>query len=168
MDFGTTLQGAPVSKTFVVKATNISSDVSLSTSSADFSVTPGSIPATDAMSADGVVVTVTMTASTGGEKSGTVIVSASGSESTSVALSGSVTAIETISSAAFINNNAGDGSTLYRYVGLGATITYVDAPSKRFYAQDVVGGICFDYSAIDGVSFAVNDKLKNVLGNIVK
>lgn len=168
LDFGTTLQGAPVSKTFVVKATNISSDVSLSTSSADFSVTPGSIPATDAMSADGVVVTVTMTASTGGEKSGTVIASASGSESTSVALSGSVTAIETISSAAFINNNAGDGSTLYRYVGLGATITYVDAPSKRFYAQDVVGGICFDYSAIDGVSFAVNDKLKNVLGNIVK
>lgn len=168
LDFGTTRQGVPVSKTFVVKATNISSDISLSTSSSDFTVTPTDITAADAMTTEGIVATVTMTASTSGEKSGIITASASGAENSTIALSGSVTAIETISSAAFINNNAGDGTTLYRYTGLGATVTYVDAPSKRLYAQDVVGGICFDYSAIDGASFAVNDKLKNVLGNIVK
>lgn len=83
-------------------------------------------------------------------------------------LADNVTAIETVSSAAFINNNAGNGTTMYRYTGPGATITYIDEASKRFYAQDVVGGICFDYSAIAEASFAVNDKLKNILGNIVK
>ena len=168
LDFGTTLQGVPVSKTVVIKAANISGNVSLSTSASDFNITPADIPAADAMTEEGVVATVTMTASTSGEKSGKVIISASGAENSAINLSGKVTAIETISSAAFVNNNAGDGTTLYRYVGLGATVTYVDAVAKRLYAQDVVGGICFDYSAIDTASFAVNDKLKNALGTIVK
>lgn len=168
LDLGATIQGTPVSKTFVVKGDNITEDITVSSSSSDFAVSPTTIAAADAMSAEGVTVTVTMKATSGGDKSGKITLSTKGAESVSVALTGSVTAIESISSSTFITNNEGDGSTLYRYVGLGATITYIDATSKRFYAQDVVGGICFDYSALDDARFAVNDKLKNVLGYIAK
>lgn len=167
--FDATYQGIPQSKQIVVKATGLTGPVSVAIDNTAFTAAQSTIAASDAMSADGYALDVTMNAKTAGEQSAVLTLSADGAEPVKVNLTGSVVKVVSAANSMFVTNAPGDGADVYRYEGLGATVTFVDQAARRIYAQDMNGGICFDFSMFDIPLPAVaagEHKIKNVLGII--
>lgn len=120
INLGTTVVGYPRSSTFTVKGTALTGAVSISTSDANFSVSPTTITA--AQAANGVTVTVTFNAAAEGNFNSVVTVS-SGSLSSRVNVSGSaistlpVGPVTAISDCSFVArwSNVGDADALGEY-----------------------------------------------------
>lgn len=165
IDFEYTIQGAPVEKTLTVSGTGLTGDITASVSSSDFKLSTNTIAKADAEA--GATITVTYTAAKAGAATGSVTFRTAGAEDVVVSLKGEAQKVTTLAmSTAIINQNADDGE-LYRYTQK-ATVTYVDAAKSRVYAQDIVGGLCIDFSYMDGVPLAVGDVFNNVLCYITK
>lgn len=165
IDFEYTIQGAPVEKTLTVSGTGLTGDITASVSSSDFKLSTNTIAKADAEA--GATITVTYTAAKAGAATGTVTFKTAGAEDVVVSLKGEAQKVTTLAmSTAIINQTADDGE-LYRYTQK-ATVTYVDAAKSRVYAQDIVGGLCIDFSYMDGVPLAVGDVFNSVLCYITK
>lgn len=165
IDFEYTIQGAPVEKTLTVSGTGLTGDITASVSSSDFKLSTNTIAKADAEA--GATISVTYTAAKAGAATGTVTFKTAGAEDVVVSLKGEAQKVTTLAmSTAIINQTADDGE-LYRYTQK-ATVTYVDAAKSRVYAQDIVGGLCIDFSYMDGVPLAVGDVFNNVLCYITK
>lgn len=166
IDFGYTIQGAPVEQTLTVTGTDLIGDITATVSSADFKVSPATIAKADAEA--GATVTVTYAATKGGAANGTVTFKTEGAEDVVVSLKGEAQAVTTLAMSTAIINQPADDGQLYRYTQK-ATVTFVDKAKKRVYAQDIVGGLCVDFAYMDGdVPLAVGDVFNNVLCYITK
>ena len=85
--------GTPVTKTFLVTASNLSGSIRLAASGTGFSVSPSVILRNNSLlSSTGVVVTVTYNPSAAGSHTGTVTLTSDGAETRTVALNGTATA----------------------------------------------------------------------------
>ncbi|MDE6612903.1 MAG: choice-of-anchor D domain-containing protein, partial [Muribaculaceae bacterium] len=165
IDFGYTVQGTPVEKSITVSGTGLTGDITASVSSSDFKLSSSTIAKDEA--ASGATVTVTYSASKAGTATGTITFSTAGAEDVTVSLKGEAQKVTTLAMSTAIINQPADNGELYRYTQK-ATVTYVDAAKSRVYAQDIVGGLCVDFSYMDGVPLAVGDVFNNVLCYITK
>jgi hypothetical protein len=164
--FGTTVAGYPISKTLNVKATGLTSDITVGApDNSVFTLSATSIDKDAAMSADGYDLTITFSPTAKGDFSGKFDLTSDGAETVSVNLAGSSLDCTTIpTSTAIINQTAGDG-TIFRYTGK-ATVTYIDAANTTIYAQDMLGGLAVNYSYMTSNDVKVGDQITNIVGYI--
>lgn len=170
LNYDMTFRFLPAELIVTVKGEKLTGPITASTGTADFSVTPSTIPADEAMSEDGAVITVKLTASTAGDKSDVLTLKADGATDVTIPLAGTVVDVKTLQNSLAVQNESGeDFDTYYYYSGIGATVTYIDATTNRVYAQDMNGGICFDFGLYETEHhLKVNDKVKNLHGQIIK
>lgn len=90
LSFDRTYQFLPAERTVTVKGEKLTGAVSVSVNSADFTVTPSAISADEAMSENGAVITVKLTAKTAGDKAATLTLKADGAADVTIPLSGTV------------------------------------------------------------------------------
>jgi hypothetical protein len=165
-DFGTTVPGYPFTKTLNVKATGLTSDITVGTpDNSFFTVSSTTIDKDAAMSADGYNLTITFSPTAKGDFTGKFDLSSEGAETVTVKLTGKcLDCTDITTSTAIINQKAGDGTT-YRYIGK-ATVTYVDVPNTTIYAQDMLGGLAINYSLMNSNEVKVGDQITNIVGYI--
>lgn len=167
--FDPTYQFLPAELIVTVKGEKLTGAVSASVNSTDFTVTPSTISADEAMSEDGAIVTVKLTAKTAGEKAATLTLKADGAADVTIPLSGTVVAVKTLQNSLAVQNQAGDGAEAFYYDGIGATVTHIDASTNRVYAQDMSGGICFDFGLFETpYDLKLNDKVKGLHGLVIQ
>lgn len=126
LDLGVTAPNYPLSYTIVVKATNLSSSVSISSSSANFSVSPATLTASSVNSQNGSPVTVSFKATNPGDYSATLTFS-SGNLSSKINLSAEVVSGLPLGKAENITDESFDIS--WTYVG--------DDDTKGYYYLSV-------------------------------
>lgn len=169
LSFDRTYQFLPDERTVTVKGEKLTGAVSVSVNSADFTVTPSAISADEAMSENGAVITVQLTAKTAGDKAATLTLKADGAADVTIPLSGTVVAVKTLQNSLAVQNQAGDGAEAFYYDGIGATVTHIDASTNRVYAQDMNGGICFDFGRFyTPYDLKLNDKIKGLHGLVIQ
>lgn len=157
--FAATFVGESVAGILNVKAKNITSDISVSVTG-PFSA-PKTISADEAMEANGVNIAVNFEPVSAGENQTGSITFTSGEATATVPLTGTAYAITEFRNANQLANY--DDYTEMRYTGK-AVITLIDTKTKRAYAQDNFGGICFDFEYGDIKSVSVGDEITNVIG----
>ena len=86
LDFGTVIKGQTSSKTFIVTGTDLTGDLTLSSSNSRYTISPATISKADA--ANGVTVTVTYAPTAAGNHTGTITISGGDAASKTVSLSG--------------------------------------------------------------------------------
>lgn len=169
LTFDPTYQFLPAELIVTVKGEKLTGPVTASTGTSDFTVAPSTITADEAMSEDGAIVKVKLTAKTAGEKAATLTLKADGAADVTIPLSGTVVAVKTLQNSLAVQNQAGDGAEAFYYDGIGATVTHIDASTNRVYAQDMSGGICFDFGLFETpYDLKLNDKVKGLHGLVIQ
>lgn len=161
-----TYAGLSTSVTLNVKATGLTEDITVGELASPFSTDVTTISKEAAMSASGASLTVYYTPATSGSTSATLVLT-SGETSKEVSLAGQAYPTISIPTSAALANQKADGEEVYLYTGK-ATVTYIDASKSRVYAQDIVGGLCIDFSYAGDVPVSVGDVITKVAGGLTK
>lgn len=151
-----TYQGVKISADIVVKAKNLSEDITVGGLSAPFSASASVIPAAEAMSTDGYTLTVTLDPQdVSGSLSGTLTLT-SGETSKSVDIVADAYPTVAMTSLAELYSKNSYDINMYIYKGE-ATVTHTDA--EYAYIQDENGATClsFPFSSVEGIE--AGDKL---------
>lgn len=161
LSMGEIYEGLSTERKLNIKATDLTEDITITGVEAPFYVATTTIAKEDAMSANGYDLVVNFRPTSGGNPSCTMTLT-SGSAKADVAIRGAAYSVNSVKfSTAF--NNLSDGSVC-RYTGT-ATVTFVHPDSKRVYAQDMLGGICFDFTYFDEMpAIKAGDQLSNLFG----
>ena len=126
--------GQTYTKTFTVTGTDLRGDVTVSSNSGTFAVSPTTITASQA--AAGATVTVTYKPTSSGTQTGTITLSSSGAESKTVSVSGTATSVPTITvDPASLNLNTTVGSSVSKtFIVQGSNLTgYVNLSCSGNY-----------------------------------
>ncbi|MDE7402006.1 MAG: hypothetical protein K2M87_01180 [Muribaculaceae bacterium] len=131
--------GNDLTKTVVVKAENLSEDITVSGLT---TVVPSvtTISKDDAMSAGGYTLTLTLPLSEPAAVSETLTLSSEGANTVNIPVTGNVVAVIAKSALSELNNLPESDYNVYRYTGE-AVVTFVDNTNEVVYAQDATGGI---------------------------
>lgn len=143
VDFGTVWQYSQGTATLSVKATGLTGDITVSSSTGEVKPAVTTIPMAEAMSESGYELTLNYTASSA-ELNGALTLKAEGAEDVTVAYNAQVTPATPFANLLQLPEMSPE--LLYYYQGR-ATITYVDARNNRAYGQGMFGdGAVFDFS----------------------
>ncbi|MDE5659528.1 MAG: hypothetical protein K2I28_01405 [Muribaculaceae bacterium] len=148
-------QSFPV--TVNVKATDLTDNITVGGFSSAVKASATTIPAADAMSADGYDLTLTL-CSTSGDAISESVTLTSGKAQATVAISVPVMPAKQLMNFRFASStNPWD---VYYFSG-NARVTYVDEANQRIYMQDPVGGLCvgYEYLYMDNAPYKVGDKI---------
>lgn len=165
---GTIYSGMQVKSQTTLSAQNLTGDVTV-TCPAGVTCDKTTIPAADAMAADGVTLTFTMTApNEEGEFEKTVTFSSEGAQDATFTLSGEIYVVTDVPSAGAARTNfvSGDKDATYHFTGK-AVVTAIEkyeygyGNEYNIYATDLLGGICVNsaFYAFEEAPVAVGDEI---------
>lgn len=153
-------------KQFTVRASGLSDDITVSVSGCpDLSVEPAVISKEEAMSASGVVVTVSYNPTTDGTFEGSLdLASGDNTASAKFEVYG-LPCAQLVNSLQIANvpQDNYDGYVLNSTV----TISYIDPTGETIYGYDMAGGVAFKTWQIDPSTVKVGDKIKKIFAYVV-
>lgn len=162
LSMGELYEGFTAEKILNIKATDLTEDITVNGVAAPFYVETTTIAKEDAMSENGYDLKVSFKPTSGGNPTCTMTL-VSGAATAEVTLRGAAYSVNTVKFSTAFNNLASDA--ICRYTG-NATVTYVHPDSKRVYAQDMLGGIAFDFIYFDEMpQIKVGDQISNLFGS---
>lgn len=158
VDFGIQYQYSTATQTINVKATGLTGDITVSSSTNEVKPSTSTIPMDEAMSTEGYNLTLTYKAESA-TLSGNLTLTAEGADNVTVEYTSDVVAVSPFANFRQIANLKAD--EVYVFQGK-ATVTHTDAANNQIYAQDIYGGgALLDISFLDGTQLKKGDRITN-------
>ena len=159
LSFGSLLQYASATASINVKATGLTGDITVSSTTSDVKPAVTTIPMDEAMSTEGYTLTLSYKANTA-TLSGNLSFSAEGAETVSTTLSSEVTPVTPFAN--FKQVSGFSQENIYYFQGK-ATVTHIDLTNSKLYCQDIYGGgAVFDLSMLsNALTLKVGDRFTN-------
>lgn len=159
LSFGSMLQYSSTTASINVKATGLTGDITVSSTTSDVKPAVTTIPMDEAMSADGYTLTLSYKANAA-TLNGSLSFSADGAETVSTTLSSEVTPVTPFAN--FKQVSGFSQENIYYFQGK-ATVTHIDLTNSKLYCQDIYGGgAVFDLSMLsNALTLEVGDRFTN-------
>lgn len=159
LSFGSMLQYSSTTASINVKATGLTGDIIVSSTSSDVKPSVTTIPMDVAMSAEGYTLTLSYKANSA-TLSGNLSFAAEGAETVSTTLSSEVTPVTPFAN--FKQVSGFSQENIYYFQGK-ATVTHIDGTNSKLYCQDIYGGgAVFDLSMLsNALTLKVGDRFTN-------
>lgn len=159
---GFTYPGLTYSTEITVKASGLTDDITVTSGSKFVTASPLTIPASDAMSASGAVVAIAYAPMSGSDNVESTVKFASSGVEAALDVKFSTMDITNAPNSTVFNSQP-DSYDAILYTGK-ATVTFIEDATNRVYAQDMFGGVCFDFSWYPmPETLAVGDVITNVV-----
>lgn len=155
------LQGDVVTKTVTVSGTNLTENITLTSSDPSVVVTPAEVTPEEAMAEGGKEVTLTFTAN---EMLEGTLTATCGELTATTALTAYVEPVTKITSFAQMNLQENESYSMLKYTGKMAKVSFVNTITKDVYVQDPTGAIRINYNYyFEEPGVQVGDKLTDMV-----
>lgn len=166
LNFGALLSGMKAQTTLTVKGQNLTSDVTVSSSNSELTVSPTTLAAQDLMSSDGAQLTLTLNTTAESANNATLTFTTEGmTDVTAQATWYAEPVVDVVTLKELTAKDSEEGLT-YRYTGE-AVVTFVDNSSSApvYYLQDATAGLMIkDANGVITHTYKQGDKLTGFIG----
>lgn len=161
---GYLMQHLSSEKTIVVKAKDLTEDITVESSVPGLELSATTIGKDDACSDTGAQLTLKFTATKTDALPAVITLKSAGATDVTVNLTATVIPVTDEVRFSALNLTQNEGGQYYRYTGTMAKVSYVDQVNKDIYMQDMTGAIRIHYGYLDIAEcpLKAGDKVKNI------
>lgn len=161
---GFLMQHLTSEKTIVVKAKDLTEDITVESSVEGLELSATTISKDEACSDAGAQLTLKFTATKADALPGSIVLKSAGAPDATVNLTATIVAVIDEARFSALNLTDNEDGKYYRYTGSMAKVSYVDEVNKDIYMQDMTGAIriSYVYSDITECPLKAGDKVKNI------